>query len=125
MADTILLSIHDDAPAGAPLLTIPGGIGLYRKTVMLQLSLVVDGGIAADVKFQGCVFRLGSNGDSFLNQLIPGSPDTEDFDIGFHWDQNGITFTGAGLLEITLPIRAQLPFIQLSALHIIAAPQTG
>jgi hypothetical protein len=126
MADaTLLLSINDDAPSGAPLLTIPGGIGLYRKRTVLALSVIENHGIGADARFEGCSFRIGSNGDSFIEKLVPGSPSTETFDFGFHWDEKGVTFAGGRMLEITLPVRAQLPFIKINALHIIARPEFG
>src|SRR6266498_2495499 len=125
MADKLLLTIHDDAPAGAPLLTIPTGIGLYRKNVVLELGIETSDGLTAEARFEGCFFRLGSNGDSFLDKLIPGAQDTQEFDIGFHWDKNGFSFAGGGMLEITIPIRAKTPFVKLQALHIIVRPQFG
>jgi hypothetical protein len=125
MADKLLLTIHDDAPAGAPLLTIPTGIGLYRKNVVLELGIETSDGLTAEARFEGCFFRLGSNGDSFLDKLIPGAQDTQEFDIGFHWDKNGFSFAGSGMLEITIPIRAKTPFVKLQALHIIVRPQFG
>src|SRR4051795_3486738 len=103
MSDSLILSIHDDATPDAPLLTIPGGLGLYRKRVALDLSLTLDKGIVAEARFEECIFRAGSNGDSFLAQLLPGPPDTEPFDIAFHWAQNGFSSAGSAILEIPLP----------------------
>jgi hypothetical protein len=125
MAETLLLSIHDEAAADTPLLTIPGGLGIYRKRVALDLSIAEGAGIVAEARFEGCVFRISSNGDSFLDQLLPGSQDTESFDLIFHWDEKGFSFGGSGMLEITLPVHGQLPFIRLSALHLIARPDLG
>jgi hypothetical protein len=71
--ETLIFSINDAAPQGAPLLTIPGGIGLYRKNVALDLKLVVDQGFAAEARFAGCFVQLGSNGDSFIEVLLPGA----------------------------------------------------
>jgi hypothetical protein len=125
MADQLILSINDDAPEGAALLTIPGGIGLYRKRITLEVGLDTGGGFTAEARFENCFFRLGSNGDSFLGNLIPGAEDSQDFTIGFHWDAKGFSFTGRGMLEITIPVRAKTPFVKLEALHIIATPQSG
>ena len=119
---SLLLSLHDDANPDAPLLTIPGGLGIYRKRVALDLSLTEKDGIVASARFEGCVFKLGSGGDSFLAQLVPGSIDTERFDLAFRWNKDGFSFGGAGILEITLPLRAKLPLVTLQALHLIARP---
>ena len=121
---TLLFSIQDDDPSGA-LLTIPGGLGLYRKRVALELSANPAKGFAADIRFEGCIFKFGSNGDLFLDQLLPGTQDTESFDIDLHWDARGFSFGGAGALELTLPVRAQLALIKLNALHLIAQPKVG
>src|SRR5262249_46744942 len=125
MSDDLLLDIIDDEPSGAPLLTLPGGVGLYRKRITIGLKAIGGTGFSADVKFEGCSFRLGAGDDSFLAVLVPGSPDTKEFDLGFHWDENGVTFTGGALLDLTLPIQARTPLVQLKALHLIARPELG
>jgi hypothetical protein len=127
MAETLSLGLHDEAPPeGAPLLTIPGGIGLYRGRTSLKLEAVLGDGFTADIRFERCFVRLGSNGDLFLDLLVPGAQDSHTFDLGIQWhSQRGVSFEGGSALEITIPLRAKLPFVKLQALHAIARPQAG
>ena len=127
MADEKLtFTLSDEAPAGAPLLTLPSGIGLYRRKATLDLALNVGHGFGAAVALTGCSVRLGANGDSFLATLLPGDPESEGFDIGFKWDsEKGVSFSGGAALAVTVPLRAKLPLIKLNALHISAQPVAG
>ena len=124
MADpNVSFEIFDNAPNGAPLLTIPGEIGLYRRRVSASLQASEADGVTAIIRFEKCFVRLGGGDDAFLRQLLPGSPDTESFDVGLRWNtKNGFSFLGSGALEITLPVRARLPVITIDALHIILRP---
>lgn len=124
--EKLKFTIADNAPAGVPLLTIPGGIGLYRRNVTLDMALEVGKGFTAEARFEGCFVRVGANGDSFLGVLIPGAQESEGFDLGFRWDsEKGISFSGGGALEVTIPLRATLPFVKLNALHLSARPALG
>jgi hypothetical protein len=127
MAETFSLTLHDDAPPqGAPLLTIPGGIGLYRGRTSLTLQAILDDGLSAAIRFERCFVRLGSNGDLFLDLLVPGSQDSNTFDLALQWrTDRGVTFEGGSALEVTIPVRAKLPFVHLQALHAIARPKAG
>jgi hypothetical protein len=127
MAGEILnFKITDAVPGPVPLLTVPGGIGLYRQNVVLDLDVTVGGTFSAAIDFEGLSIQLGSNGDSFLEMLLPGGPQSQPFDAGLRWDGvKGITFQGGSALEVTLPLRAALPLIKLQALHVIATPQLG
>jgi hypothetical protein len=121
--DKISFVIEDDAPGGAPLLTIPGGIGLYRHKTAAKLEAADGAGLTAEIRFEKCFVRLGAQGDSFLALLLPGSPESESFDLGVRWNSDrGISLIGSGSLEITLPIRARLPGVTLQALRIIVRP---
>jgi hypothetical protein len=125
MADEkISFEITDNAPGGAPLLTIPGGIGLFRRRARAELKAAAGAPLTAEVRFEGCFVKLGAAGDSFLALLLPGTPDTESFDIGLRWDtERGVSIIGSGSLEITLPIRARLPVVKLEALRLIIRPE--
>ncbi len=124
--DPVIFSITDDAPDGKALITVPGGVGLYRRTAALEIAMHVGHGFTAKAQLKGCFVRLGANGDSFLNVLIPGAQDSEGFDVGFAWDSvAGVSFAGGAALEATIPIRARLPFVSLDALHVILTPQIG
>jgi len=127
MADEkLIFTLADDAPDGTPLLTLPGGIGLYRRKATLDLTLNVGHGFTAEAALKGCSVRLGANGDSFLAVLLPGEPESEGFDIGFKWDsEKGVSFSGGAALAVTLPLRAKLPLLKLNALHISAQPVAG
>ena len=125
MSDELRFDLVDNEPSGAPLLTIPGGIGLYRKRTVLRLSVAAGKGLSADIRFEGCSFRLGAGDDSFLAVLVPGSPETQEFDLGFHWDDTGVSFVGGALLDVTLPVQSRTPIVQLKALHLIARPELG
>lgn len=125
-AEVLTFSLGDDDPAGEALLTLPGGIGLYRRKVALGLSLVVGEGMSADIRFENCFVRMGSGGDTFLELLIPGLQESAGFDFGFRWDTHrGVSFSGGGALEATIPLRAKLPFVKLNTLHLIAKPESG
>ena len=126
MADEkITFTLADVAPGGAPLFTVPGGVGLYRKKAALDLTLNVGHGFTAQARLEDCFVRLGAN-DSFLEALLPGNPESEGFDIGFKWDsERGVSFGGGAALEVTLPLRARLPVVKLDALHLIAKPVVG
>jgi hypothetical protein len=122
--EKLKFNLGDGSAQPVPLLTIPGGIGLYRTDVALDLELEVGPGLSAEVGFKKCFVRLGSNGDSFLEALVPGPQDSQPFDLTVRWDnEKGVSFAGGGALQVTLPIRAQLPFAKLNALHIIASPR--
>jgi len=124
--EVITFTLGDDAPDGQPLITVPGGIGLYRKHAALEMNLQAGKGFSAKAELQGCYVKLGANGDSFLAVLIPGAQESEGFDLGFTWDSvTGISFSGSGALEVTIPLRAKLPFVKLDALHLVATPQIG
>ena len=124
--ETLNFTISDSVPGPVPLLTVPGGIGLYRRNVVLELDVTVGKTFSAAIDFQGLSVHLGANGDSFLEMLLPGAPESQPFDAGLRWDgAKGLSFQGGAALEITLPLRATLPFIKLQALHIIATPQLG
>ena len=127
MAGKVLtFSVGDDNPAGEELLTLPGGIGLYRRKVALALQMEVGEGFSADIRFENCFVRMGAGGDSFLELLIPGLQESAGFDFGFRWDTSrGVSFSGGGALEATIPLRAQLPFVKLNTLHLIAKPEGG
>jgi hypothetical protein len=127
MADEkISLAIADNAPGGEPLLTIPGGIGLFRRKTTATLQAAAGAPLSAEVRFEQCFVKLGAAGDSFLALLLPGTPDTESFDIGLRWDtEHGVSIIGSGSLEITLPIRARLPVVKLQALRLIIRPEPG
>ena len=58
-AEVLTFSFGDDDPAGEALLTLPGGIGLYRRKVALGLNLVVGEGMSADIRFENCFVRMG------------------------------------------------------------------
>jgi hypothetical protein len=120
--DSLTLSIIDDSPDGGALLTIPGGIGLYRKRAAIDLSLTIADGFAAEARFEGCYFQVRANGDLFISQLLPGTQNTQPFDVVFHWDKDGVSFAGSAMLEITLPVQAQLPVVKIQALHLIIQP---
>ncbi|MEQ1666087.1 MAG: hypothetical protein ABL927_12005, partial [Bdellovibrionales bacterium] len=79
--EKINLSLGDKSSQPVELLTFPGGIGLYRKEVNLDLNLDVNQGLSADVKIIGCSVQLGSNGDTFLEVLIPGDQNSQEFDL--------------------------------------------
>lgn len=124
--EVLTFSLGDDDPAGEELLTLPGGIGLYRRKVALALHLKVGEGMSADIRFENCFVRIGAGGDSFLELLIPGLQESAGFDFGFRWDTSrGVSFSGGGALEATIPLRAQLPFVKLNTLHIIAKPEVN
>lgn len=124
--EVVPFTLRDTAPEGAPLLTIPGGIGLYRHDVVLDLTLTEGKGFSAQARFEGCFVKLGANGDAFIAQLIPGAQDSEGFDLGFTWDsQHGVTFNGGAALELTIPLRAKLPLVKFDALHLVIAPRLG
>jgi len=127
MADEkLIFTLADDAPAGAPLLTLPSGIGLYRRKATLDIALNIGHGFSAVAALTGCSVRVGANGDSFLATLLPGDPESEGFDIGFKWDsEKGVLFSGGAALAVTLPLRARLPLLKLNALHISAQPVAG
>jgi hypothetical protein len=118
-----------DAPT--PLLTIPGGIGLYHQRTVLSVGAIPDdpdagpdAGPYLDIRFEGCSFRFGGNGDGLLGLLIPGTQETGTFDLGFRWDRNGFQVEGGAGLELTLPIGAKLPFVTVQALHLMARPES-
>lgn len=123
--EVVKFTLGDPAPAeGAPLLTIPGGVGLYRRAAALDLTLTEGKGFTAQMRFDGCFVRLGANGDSFLATLIPGAQESEGFALGFAWDSaRGATFAGGAGLAAIIPLRAALPFVKLDALHLAVAPQ--
>jgi hypothetical protein len=121
--EKINFSLGDKSSQPVELLTFPGGIGLYRKVVNLDLNLDFNQGLSADVKIIGCSVQLGSNGDTFLDVLIPGSQNSQEFDLTIRWNSNsGVSFGGGAGLEVTLPVRANFPILKLNALHFIATP---
>jgi Family of unknown function (DUF6603) len=119
------LSFVEDSGTPEPFLTLPGGIGLYRTVAEILLEVTASKGLSADIQFRRCSFTLGSNGDSFLAELIPGQQSTKEFDIGIHWDARGVTFAGGAMLDLTIPISAKTPVIKLKALHIVIRPTVG
>lgn len=124
--EKLKFNLGDGSAEASPFLTIPGGIGLYRKNIALDLEFEVGKGLSAGIGFKDCIVRLGSNGDSFIGELIPGLQDSQPFDLTIHWDgEKGVSFAGGGALEATIPIRAQFPFVKLNALHVIASPRLG
>lgn len=126
MADARLqLTFSEDSGSPEPFITLPGGIGLYRRRAEISLGVVENVGLTADIRFQQCSFKLGSNGDSFLAELIPGQQDTKEFDVGIHWDAGGVSFAGGAMLDLTIPITAKTPVVKLKALHILIRPNLG
>jgi hypothetical protein len=116
-ANTLTLRTAD--AAGAPLLTLPGGIGLYRKSVDFNIGFEPGKGIVGSVLLRGVSVRIGANGDGFIEQLVPGAQESQSFDLGLLWDsQKGLQFAGSAALEVTLPLSAKLPIISLQALHL-------
>lgn len=112
-------SLNDRSPGGAPLLTLPGGIGLYREAVELSLGVEPAKGIVAVLMLRGVSVRIGANGDGFIEQMVPGAQDSQPFDLGLAWDsQRGLSFAGSAALEVTLPLSAKLPIVSLQALHL-------
>jgi len=125
--EVLTFTLADNDSSGAALLTLPlTGMGLYRRRVTLEMRLEVGQGMSADVRFEDCFVRLGVGGDAFLELLIPGLQESAGFDFGFRWDSNhGISFSGGGALEATIPIKAKLPLVRLDTLHISAKPEVG
>jgi hypothetical protein len=123
--ETLSLTLSDGSGQPEPFLTVPSGIGLYRRRTDLALHVIEGQGLSADIIFRGCSFRVGANNDSFLAALIPGGADSSEFEIAIHWDKNGATLVGGALLDLTIPIRAKTPVVELQALHVIITPKMG
>jgi hypothetical protein len=124
----LLFAIADDAPQGAPLLTLPGGVGLYRRRAAAQLRLSAGDEVIGTLALERCYVRLGSDGDQLLDVLLggAGNQDTQDFDLKLAWSsRSGVSIGGGAGLQLTLPVRARLPVVQLRALHVVATPSAG
>ena len=110
MADNRLLATFRQPGGNAPLLTIPGGIGLYRDSIELSFGAEPGKGFSAQIQMRGVSLRIGANGDGLLEQLVPGTQDSQAFDLGLDWDSaKGLSFAGGTALEVTLPLKAKLP----------------
>jgi len=119
MADNRLLATFRQPGGNAPLLTIPGGIGLYRDSIELSFGAEPGKGFSAQIQMRGVSLRIGANGDGLLEQLVPGTQDSQAFDLGLDWDSaKGLSFAGGTALEVTLPLKAKLPIVLLQALHL-------
>jgi hypothetical protein len=117
-ANSIVASIREPG-ATTPLITIPGGIGLYRDSIELSFGAEPGKGFSAQILMRGVTLRLGANGDGLLEQLVPGAQDSQSFDLGLNWDSvKGLSFAGGAALEVTLPLKAKLPIVSLDALHL-------
>ncbi len=125
MADPVAsLTLVDEPTTAVSLLTIPGGIGLYRKRVEIGIELPVGQTFSAHLKLADCTVRLGSNGDSFLGAVLPGQTESKPFDVGIRWDgRSGVSFEGGAAFDVTVPLHAAVPFVKLKALHLSVAPQ--
>jgi len=119
MADSRILATFREPGGTAPLLTIPGGIGLYRDSVELSFGAEPGKGFSAHILMRGVSLRVGAHGDGLLEQLVPGAQDSQSFDLGLNWDSaRGLSFAGGAALEVTLPLKAKLPIVALDALHL-------
>ena len=119
MADNRLLATFPQPGGNAPLLTTPGGIGLYRDSIELSFGAEPGKGFSAQIQMRGVSLRIGANGDGLLEQLVPGTQDSQAFDLGLDWDSaKGLSFAGGTALEVTLPLKAKLPIVLLQALHL-------
>jgi len=113
------LTFSQTDTASTPLLTLPGGIGLYRKAVDFGLRVTPGQGIVGSVMLRGVSVRIGANGDGFIEQLVPGAQESQTFDLGLEWDsRQGLRFAGGAALEVILPLSAKLPIVTLQALHL-------
>lgn len=119
MADNRITTSFRDPGGNAPLLTIPGGVGLYRDSIELSFGAEPGKGFSAQILMHGVSLRIGANGDGLLEQLVPGAQDSQSFDLGLNWDSTkGLSFAGGAALEVTLPLKAKLPIVSLDALHL-------
>lgn len=123
MAPALSFSVGDLASQGVALLTTPGDLGLFRRSVTLDLTVTEGEGFAATARFADCFVRLGSGGDSFIGTLLPGLQESESFDLGVTWDsRHGVSFAGGAALQATIPLRAKLPIVKFDALHLVITP---
>lgn len=95
------------------LFTIPGGIGLYLGgfTVGIGASLnAQDPEVALKLDISEASITIdGSDGDGFLQYLLPKGEIRADFDLGVVWSNvDGLKLTGSGALEVTLPVHIKI-----------------
>ncbi len=97
---------------------------LEYESLTAALKLLFSGA-GKDLAFEIRLKNLGviirkSEGDGFLQKILPEEPIEGNFDItcGFSL-QNGFYFTGSGALEITIPIHKQLGPISLDSICLI------
>ena len=100
------------------------------------------GGVTAGVGFRGATsgtpeVRLelafsgtraviqGSDGDGFLDDALGGKSVSVPLDFGIRWSSvSGLSFTGAGGFEVTLPINVALGPISVSSIDLAVAGET-
>lgn len=110
---------------GAPMLVLPGGIGLYRHDARLTLDLADGRGFTAGVEWQ-CSVRLGGGDDALLGKILGAGAKSEPFRLAVQWDsQHGLVLGGSGALELSLPVASKTPLVQLQAIHLSARPKLG
>ena len=65
-AENLYRSAAAEYPSNAPLLTIPGGIGLYRDSIELSFGAEPGKGFSAQIQMRGVSLRIGANGDGLM-----------------------------------------------------------
>jgi hypothetical protein len=101
--------------AAAPALRFgsTGGTGFEIGEVQASLGFSSDAqhvGVAGSVDLKDAVLAIqGGDGDGFLGNVLPADGLAAKFDLGLAWStQRGLTFRGAGGLNVTVPVSASV-----------------
>lgn len=104
---------------------LEAGLGLGTKFAWTGSDAQGDFSIEGSLK-KGKVVLSGSEGDSFLQKILPGSAMEATFDmtIGYATD-SGFFFRGSSALEIRLPVHVSIGPIDLEAVTIGLGIESG
>ncbi len=109
-------------PSPLPVLTIPGGIGLFIGDIEIAVLASTEGTVQKfeldfDIR-NGKLALSSSDGDGFLQKLLPETMEFG-FDVGVTWSSlDGIRFHGSAGLEVTLPIHESLGPITIESVYL-------